>query len=739
MFSWEVNDFDPDKNDNENVRFAQMACQSMNLETMADKDFVYKNVSVQTQLFPEFGGYRDVAFMWKYMLRGPPSIPAHCGLGQRHDVRDILRTIEGVMPATGLAFPSLTRPSSYTGKSEVFSENDVLHLHTLPDFDGTLGQRDSELFLSYLTVPYLRIPLLLDFFSSDYRMYALKNETLRNCLECCLSECGRFLPSAIWSDPQRCLPKEVPSEEDALIATSHGLLLNELQHSPKGVLDPVQRLVEWAACAASSVHDDSFQIILYVCRLSARVSSFSKHLLQCWRGEVPGFEVWKDALKGTQPNIKELGDLSHRLQSSLTDMSLLESEFVRENADGCDSTTKLAPKTLSGQLIARLHEIEAKSKLFLAGGPPADTEFSTGSGKVDDTDLVKYVRTAADIHAHLTLLYQANSKFNVDSCLSALSSIFFLSVRHNWNGNNLESKVSDAELTAALDDVRCKAFHFMEHLTEDDDGKDDFVKICQGVYQAVMSSENVNQNWCRVQGKRGVYVVSFDPLANPRISALESEGANLNPYMRTVVFDRKSTLLSNDYCPIGQKGYYEIEILLPDASAPQYGFASLPFRAHATEGCDGVGDNQQSWAVDGVSKKRLHKSEGGNEDCVGDCLYDCSWKKGDIIGLACDLKNNQVHVSVNGSFDEPNGLIFELSSDDVQVGLFAAFTGVSGKLCYNLGQTTFKHAPPSSEFKAFVLFDTESYQGTTQNDCRVPVVANTGQYAVEVCTCMCVY
>ncbi len=32
-----------------------------------------------------------------------------------------------------------------------------------------LGQHDSELLLSYLTVPYLRIPLVISFFSTDDR------------------------------------------------------------------------------------------------------------------------------------------------------------------------------------------------------------------------------------------------------------------------------------------------------------------------------------------------------------------------------------------------------------------------------------------------------------------------------------------------------------------------------------------------------------------------------------------
>jgi hypothetical protein len=925
MFSWELYNYDPNNNDRENVNFAKAVCKSMNLEMMADKDFVYESSLVQTSLFPEFGGYRDVAFIWKYMLN-PHSEPGYCAAGRRIEIKSLLRSIAGSMPGTGLAFPSLTRPSHYTGKSEVFSENDVLHLHTLPDFDGSLGQRDSELLLSYLTVPYLRIPLLLDFIASDYRMYALKNETLRDCLECCLSECGRFLPSAIWSHPERCLPKQVPSEDDALVATSHGLLLNELQHSPRGVLEPLQRLVEWAACAAHSVQDDSFPIILYVCRLSARVSSFSKHLLQCWLGEIAGFEVWQDCLKGTQANIKVLEDLSGRLQASLLahTEATAESEFAAEG-EICEggSSKKVARMSLSGQLIARLHEIEAKSRLYLAGGergaPSADSGSEFGSGKVDDTLLIKYVCTAADIHAHLTLIYRASATFTVDSCLAALSSIFFLSVRHTWNAKNLESKLSETELTAALDDVRCKAFHFMEKLAASENGKDDFVKICQGVYQAVMSSENENPNWCKVQEKRGVYVVSFDPLQKPRISALGNQAkANLNPQTRTVVFDGgKSTLISSDYCPKGEKGYYEIE-MLGAGLAPRYGFVSTAFSAHATARFDGVGDDHHSWAVDGVRKKWWHKSvkededvddvskllkslfalldknddnmitldefktflrvllqssvelpkpqykrgdqvqalysdngrwydariistimgssdtyelawsdgdpkdtikhesnirkavtgkEAGNQweldpsafgermsddkvrevfaklDKNGDnkisesefvewmedylsnqcsvldevppsfrykwvnsmilmlkpdiCSYDCSWRKGDVIGLACDLENNQIHVSVNGSFNAPNGLIFELSSDDVHNGLFAAFTDVSGKLRYNLGQTSFKHAPPSSEYKGFVHFDaTESRENragaTMQNDCRVPMVADSGQYSVEL-------
>ena len=71
------------------------------------------------------------------------------------------------------------------------SEDDLLHLSSLPDFGGALGQRDSELLLSFLTVPYLRIPLIINFFASDNRVQALKSRDLRNMLEHALVEPGR--------------------------------------------------------------------------------------------------------------------------------------------------------------------------------------------------------------------------------------------------------------------------------------------------------------------------------------------------------------------------------------------------------------------------------------------------------------------------------------------------------------------------------------------------------------------
>lgn len=44
---------------------------------------------------------------------------------------------------------------------------------SLPDFGDRLRARDCELMLQYLTVPYIRIPLVIKFFSDPVRMQVL--------------------------------------------------------------------------------------------------------------------------------------------------------------------------------------------------------------------------------------------------------------------------------------------------------------------------------------------------------------------------------------------------------------------------------------------------------------------------------------------------------------------------------------------------------------------------------------
>ena len=53
----------------------------------------------------------------------------------------------------------------------------------LPDFDGRLNGRQVELLCQYLTVPYLRIPLVLKLLSDESRVRALSSAELQGVLD----------------------------------------------------------------------------------------------------------------------------------------------------------------------------------------------------------------------------------------------------------------------------------------------------------------------------------------------------------------------------------------------------------------------------------------------------------------------------------------------------------------------------------------------------------------------------
>ena len=85
-------------------------------------------------------------------------------------------------------------PSALIGQP-VSSEEDILAVKELPSFGGYLDAHSSELLCQFVTVPYMRIPLILHFFaaesdgsSSACRINALCNEQLQKVLEACVFE-----------------------------------------------------------------------------------------------------------------------------------------------------------------------------------------------------------------------------------------------------------------------------------------------------------------------------------------------------------------------------------------------------------------------------------------------------------------------------------------------------------------------------------------------------------------------
>eukprot|EP00434_Breviolum_minutum_P032147 symbB.v1.2.028429.t1/scaffold3014.1/size65344/1 len=68
------------------------------------------------------------------------------------------------------------------------TEEDVLHAQRLPTFEETLSPDEAEALMSFLTVPYLQLPLVLDFFASQDRATYLFNPELQRLLRAVLFE-----------------------------------------------------------------------------------------------------------------------------------------------------------------------------------------------------------------------------------------------------------------------------------------------------------------------------------------------------------------------------------------------------------------------------------------------------------------------------------------------------------------------------------------------------------------------
>lgn len=83
--------------------------------------------------------------------------------------------------------PSPAAPTRYLGV-EFPTEDDVLHCDALPTFNNTLSREESEQLMSYLTVAYVRVPLILGFFASRDRVTYLFNPGLQALLRSVLFE-----------------------------------------------------------------------------------------------------------------------------------------------------------------------------------------------------------------------------------------------------------------------------------------------------------------------------------------------------------------------------------------------------------------------------------------------------------------------------------------------------------------------------------------------------------------------
>jgi hypothetical protein len=174
----------------------------------------------------------------------------------------------GLKGRTSRSLPSQANPSILLGE-KVDTEDDILHIRVLPDFDGTLGAKDCELLLQYLTAPYLRVPLLLNFFSNEMRLKALRNIDIQEVLDAALFEPGQWQSSS-----GKIVISEIPCEQREHLCTPVGLLFNELMMAPALVLNSIHSMLERVLDMDTGKYSTLSESILYVIRLVVRVEGF---------------------------------------------------------------------------------------------------------------------------------------------------------------------------------------------------------------------------------------------------------------------------------------------------------------------------------------------------------------------------------------------------------------------------------------------------------------------------------
>jgi hypothetical protein len=241
--------------------------------------------------YPEFEYYRDIVFYAKYMLADskfhPPTAPynqkmAELGWAfkQGKYVVGAFR-MELVCQAKDHRWESYAVAQRFTNPHQALNEDDLLHIREFDFCEGQLGQRDSELILSYLTVPYMRIPLVLSFFATEDRIHSLKSETLKHLLDSVVFEPARYLHKNSAGAPQF-----VPAKNERLLNTAYGLLINELARSPSQVVTALIHLLKLAlALDTGSYFASQTDIILYVIRLATRIENFILFVLSYAAGE----------------------------------------------------------------------------------------------------------------------------------------------------------------------------------------------------------------------------------------------------------------------------------------------------------------------------------------------------------------------------------------------------------------------------------------------------------------------
>jgi len=440
-------------------------------------------------------------------------------------------------------FPSTATPSFYLSEPEVKTEDDIIYRPSLPAFEETvqtqtktsifssssgskkdtsttklqiLGQHDSELLLSYLTVPYIRLPLVLTFFASDDRLHKLQSTKLRDILDSVMFEPNRYLSLKLRGVE----PVLVPTPYKELLATPYGTLINELCSSPETILRATMALLKDAlALDTGSVCDigaedfnTSVQIILFAARLGARLDNYLSLLVRNAKAEKGDFR--RADLRDTQ----------------------ISPECVAKLDEGM--------KQIRGMLLGSLTDLfnDYLQKL----------DDQTRRDPTDEDLIRRNSHLACDLHAHKLLVCRNVSLEDMTPHVAKtlIGSFIYLTTRHTWNkALRLDGRllIPEFELYEVLQVQRRMLVGWCKCLRQGD-----LDRVMQHSLQVSTSTSgslgttddflSASNRWSRISGIRSIgrYAVSSTRIASGP-SKDDEKNPKLSPVAATPKLDDDDT------------------------------------------------------------------------------------------------------------------------------------------------------------------------------------------------------
>jgi len=134
------------------------------------------------------------------------------------------------------------------------------------------------------------------------------------------------------------------------------------------------------------------------------------------------------------------------------------------------------------------------------------------------------------------------------------------------------------------------------------------------------------------------------------------------------------------------KFYYEVK-LGSGTDEPQIGWATLDFAESEDWTGSGVGDDEHSWAADGMRKRLWHN---GDADSVE---WSATWHDGDIVGCAVDIDAGIMRFAINGMWEQAANIKFDPKGHPI----FPALS-MQGDFAFCFDSQTFEFKPPHATF-----------------------------------------